>query len=174
MNLYLIGYRGSGKSTVAPLVAELLDREWLDSDQQVELLAGCNVSQIFQQYDEAAFRQWETTVIEALSRKDTLVVSLGGGAVLAKDNRELLARTGKTVWLTAPATELWRRIAADHATKTLRPNLTDLEGMAEVVQVLAQRTEIYKACADYAVDTSGMSPKHIAEEIANWFEPVDR
>ncbi len=174
MNLYLIGYRGSGKSTVAPLIAQLLDREWLDSDQQIELLTGCPVSEIFQQYDESTFRQWETTVVEALSKRDGLIVSLGGGAVLAKYNRELLSQSGRTVWLTASPAELWQRISQDQASQTLRPNLTDLDGMAEVVHVLAQRREIYEACADYTVDTSGLSPKQVAEQIANWFEPVDR
>ncbi len=171
MNLYLIGYRGSGKTTVAPLLANLLGWTWLDSDAQVELLAGCPVAQIFSEYGEACFREWETTVIEALSRRSNLVVATGGGAPLASNNRQLMAASGRRIWLQAPAEVLWARISGDADNE--RPALTGKEGLAEVEHVLAERTDIYEACADYTIEVESLSPEQIAQQIAAWWDPVD-
>lgn len=171
MNLYLIGYRGSGKSTVAPLLANLLGWTWLDSDGQVELLAGCSVAQIFAENGEACFRKWETNVIEALSRKSNLVVATGGGAPMALQNRRLMAASGRQIWLKAAPKFLWARILSDETSQ--RPALTDKSGLAEIQQVLAERTSIYEACADYAIDVESLSPEQIAQQIAEWWVSVD-
>ena len=172
MNLYLIGYRGSGKSTVAPLLANLLGWTWLDSDEQVVLLAGCPVAQVFAEYGEACFREWETTVIEALSRRSNLVVATGGGALLAESNRRLMKDTGRRIWLKASPEVLWDRIQAD--ARSNRPDLTTKGGLEEVKQVLAERTNIYEACADYTINVESLSPEQIAQQIADWWNPVDK
>ena len=171
MNLYLIGYRGSGKTTVAPLLANLLGWTWLDSDEQVELLAGCPVAQVFAEYGEACFREWETTVIETLSRQSNLVVATGGGAPVAPDNRRLMAASGRRIWLKARSEVLWARIRGDEHSD--RPALTDKRGLAEVQHVLAERTSIYEACADYTIDVESLSPEQIAQQIFEWWDPVD-
>lgn len=173
MNLYLIGYRGSGKSSVAPRVAELLLRRCVDTDQQIELLTGQSIADIFAEAGEIGFRQWETTVIQAHAAEDELVVSLGGGAVTVSENRDIIRSTGKTVLLSAPAEVLWQRISADPASKQSRPSLTDLDGFAEVAKVLAERNQIYSDCADYTVDTSDLTVEQVAQRIAEWFDPVD-
>ena len=171
MNLYLIGYRGSGKTIVAPLLAKQLGWTAHDTDSEVVLLAGCPISQMFAEYGESCFREWETTVIEALSRQSNLVVSTGGGAPLAEANRQRMAGTGRVIWLQASPIVLWKRISADaHAD---RPDLTDQGGLEEVKQVLAARCEIYDACADYKLNVESLSPEQIAERIAEWWDPVD-
>jgi len=68
---------------------------------------------------------------------------------------------------------LWERICKDSKTDQTRPSLTNLDGYAEVVQLLEQRAEVYAECADYIVDTGQLSPQQIADRIANWFDPVD-
>ena len=173
MNLYLIGFRGSGKSTIAPLVAKQLGWSFDDSDEQVVLLAGCPISQIFQDYGEATFREWETTVLLALSRQSSVVVSTGGGCPLSITNRDLMTETGKIVWLRAKAEVLWARIKADDKNQAQRPDLTKDGGFVEVQRVLESRTSIYAACADYTVDVESLTPEHIAKQVADWLDPVD-
>lgn len=174
MNLYLIGYRGSGKSSVAPLLAERLGRAWFDSDREVESLTGQSIAQIFDRSGEAGFREWETSVLGGLATQRQLVVSLGGGAILASVNRELIKKSGFAVWLTAPAEVLWARISSDEATATDRPALTDRQGFDEVQSVLAEREALYRDCADYTCNTTDCSPKQVADEIADWWESVDK
>lgn len=174
MNLYLIGFRGCGKSTIAPLVAAELAWKSVDTDEQVELLTGQSIAEIFAEGGEAKFREWETSVILGYSQKSDLVVSLGGGAPTIADNREAIRTSGKTVLLTAPADVLWKRICADPKSKDTRPNLTDLDGFAEVKTLFANRAGVYSECADYTIDTDKLSAQQAAEQIANWFDPVDK
>ena len=134
-----IGYRGSGKSSVAPHLAKLLGKKCVDTDDQIELVTGNSIADIFAQQGEAGFRQWETTVIQAYALEHDLVVSLGGGAPTVKENRQLLQQSGKTALLVAEPEILWQRISSDPASKSNRPDLTDLDGFAEVKKVLQQR-----------------------------------
>ena len=173
MNLYLIGYRGSGKTSVAPHLSKILERQWVDTDQQIEVVTGQTIAEIFANEGESGFRQWETTVIQAYSLESELIVSLGGGAPTVEENRSLLKTTGKTVLLTAKPKVLWGRISSDSASEQNRPNLTDLDGFAEVQKLLEERAEIYADCADYTIDTSNLAPEQVAADIANWFDPVD-
>ena len=171
MNLYLIGYRATGKSTVAPLLAEKLGWTCCDSDVEVELLSGKSVAELFEESGEAGFRQWETTVIQAISLKGKQVISLGGGAPTIAENRDLIARHGIAVLLTANAETIWRRLQDD---SNERPSLTELDGFDEVQTMLAQRDLAYRQCADYVIDTTGMAPQEIADRIATWWNSVDK
>ena len=173
MNLYLIGYRGSGKTTVAPIVAEKLGWDWLDSDTLIEAAAECSIAEIFGRHGELAFRELESKIIAQLSEADNQVIALGGGAILAPENRQLVANNGKSVWLNASAESLWQRINADPQSKTQRPALSDRTGLDEVSAVLAERTPIYAACADYTIETTELSPEQVAKQIVNWLDTVD-
>src|SRR5262245_31375942 len=124
MNLLLIGYRGTGKSTVAHLLAERLGWRSVDSDERIEELAGCSIADIFASQGEGAFRDLESQVVAELAAGDQTVLSLGGGAVLRPENRATLAAAGPMVWLTASPETLWGRIQADPETAARRPNLT--------------------------------------------------
>ena len=125
MNLYLIGYRGSGKTTVAPLIAKALNWEMRDSDSQIEVLTSRTITEIFSEDGETVFREWETTVIQALAVESNKVISVGGGAPISATNRQIMKASGCSVWLQASAEELWRRISEDPKSKTTRPNLTN-------------------------------------------------
>jgi shikimate kinase len=173
MNLYLIGYRGSGKSSVAPLLARELNRELVDTDDLIENQTGASISQIFSQHGEPEFRRIETEIICSISSCENRVVSLGGGAPLAEQNRVWLKSNGRTIWLTAPPNVLWERISGDATSTQRRPDLTDDGGRLEVERVLATRIPIYSECADYTIDVREMSPEQIADNIARWWESVD-
>ncbi len=173
MNLYLIGFRGCGKSTVGPLLAKTIGWQSVDSDEQIMILTGSSIFDIFADAGEGGFRQWETTVIQALAQTTEHVVSVGGGAPMVADNQAAIKRSGRAVLLTAPAELLWQRIESDPKSKLQRPGLTDLDGIAEVQKLLALRAEAYNECADYTIDVSELNPREVADKIADWWDPVD-
>src|SRR5688572_502997 len=139
MNLYLIGYRGSGKTTVAAELARLLGWNWLDADDEVERRAGTTIKEIFATSGEQSFRDLEAAVIADLAQFSGHVIALGGGAVLREDNRQAIRSSGKVVWLQASPEVLYQRISGDASTAERRPNLTADGGLAEVERLLAVR-----------------------------------
>ena len=112
-SICLIGYRGTGKSTVAQQLAPRLAWDWVDADVEVELRAGKSIAAIFADDGEAAFRDLETEVVEELFRRERIAIAVGGGAVLREPNRQAIARCGAVVWLRAAVDVLAERQAAD-------------------------------------------------------------
>lgn len=165
MNLVLIGYRGTGKSTVARQLALALAWDWVDADVEIELRAGKSIAAIFADEGEARFRDLESEVLAELVGRDRMVIAAGGGAVLREANRRLLEHCRHVVWLQASPSTILTRIAACSTTAARRPNLTTSGGEAEVVRLLAERTPLYRECADVEIDTEDKSPAGIAGEI---------
>jgi shikimate kinase len=163
--LFLIGYRGSGKSTIARLVAERLGWAAVDSDDLIESAAGKSIAAIFAEDGEPAFRDLEEEVVASLCEADRTVVALGGGAVLRETTRERLKNAGPVVWLTASAATLAERIDADTATASRRPSLTGVGAAEEVGRLLAVREPTYRECATVAITVDGRTPEAIADEI---------
>ena len=174
MNLYLIGYRGSGKSTVAPLVANALDWTFIDTDREIVKLTGQSIQSTFEFDGQAVFREWEATVIRAVSMRSRTVISLGGGAILAESNRQTLQDTGWVVWLKAAAEVLHHRIQGDSNTKSSRPPLTELDSLMEIRTVLNERQNFYAACADYTVEVDELTAIEAADLIVNRWQSVDK
>ena len=174
MNLYLIGYRGCGKSTVGKLVAANLDWPFIDTDQEIETLTGQTICNIFEEDGESVFREWESTVIEAVATRTQTIISLGGGSILADINRNTIKSNGWTVWLDAPAEVLYERIQQDEQSPATRPPLTELDELAEVKQGVAKRRNLYEACADYTVAVAELSPNQVADRIVNQWHSVDK
>lgn len=171
MHLYLIGYRGCGKTTVGQRLADALGRECLDSDTLIVQAAGKTISEIFSYQGESAFRDLEQQTIENIASQaghKNYIVSLGGGAILRAENERQIGRSGKCVWLTGSPQVLWQRISGDDASVALRPKLTNHDGYKEVEEVLAAREPIYGRMADLTVNTDQRSPDEIVEEILLW------
>jgi shikimate kinase len=166
MLLALVGYRGVGKSTVARLVAQRLGWMWTDADQEIERRAGKSVAAMFADDGETAFRDLECLVVAELCRRDRTVLALGGGAVMREENRRALA-AATVVWLVAEPDAILARLAADPDTADHRPALTAAGTAAEIAQVLAERTPIYRQCARLAVDTKQKTPQEVADEIVS-------
>jgi shikimate kinase len=162
MNVVLIGYRGTGKSTVGKMVASRLNRELLSTDVEVVKLAGQSIPQIVEQHGWEHFRDLETKICQDLAGKDGLVVDTGGGAILRPQNVAVLNRTGKLFWLTASVATIAKRIGSD----TQRPSLTGSKSFIDEIQdVLRERTPKYQAAADYVIETEGKSVLQVADEI---------
>lgn len=169
-NLYLIGYRGTGKTTIARLVAERVGAEWADADREIEKLAGKTIATIFRDEGEPAFRDLEARVVAELAKRSGVIVSLGGGAILREENRKLLKDSGRCIWLTATPETIAARLAGDSATNGQRPSLTPLGTLAEIETVLAARTPLYRGLASFTIATDGHSPEKIAEIVARMWE----
>src|SRR5579871_5566885 len=123
MVLSLIGYRGCGKSSVAPSLASRLGWEWIDADAVIEERAGCTIREIFARHGEPHFRELERKVMAELLGREGIVIAAGGGAVLDADTRRLLKAAGPVVWLRASVATLERRINQDVTTAARRPAL---------------------------------------------------
>lgn len=164
-NIFLIGYRGCGKTTVAYELGEKLGWEWVDADSVVEQWAGKSIAAVFEEDGESAFRDLESQVLDDLVQRQQTVIALGGGAVLRQVNRDTIAGHGIVVWLTATVETLLQRVENDPATASRRPDLTTSGGRSEFEVLLAERTPIYQACATFAVDTEGKTPADVADEI---------
>jgi shikimate kinase len=162
MRIFLIGYRGTGKSTVARLLAAKLQLEAVDADHELERRAGKTIRRIFAEDGEPRFRELESTLLEEFGRRENVVIATGGGVVLRPENRAIL-RTGRVVWLTAPADVLWRRMCGDESTRERRPDLAQ-GGLAEVEELLRIREPLYRECAELTVDAT-QTPEEIVEAI---------
>ncbi|MEK6587106.1 MAG: shikimate kinase [Nitrospirota bacterium] len=162
MNVVLIGYRGTGKSTVGKLVAERLGRVLVSTDAEIVKSAVQSIPEIVEQHGWEYFRDLETKICQNLAGRDGVVIDTGGGAILRSQNVEGLKRTGKLFWLTAPVETIARRIGAD----TQRPSLTGTKSFLDEIQdVLRERTPKYQAAADYIIETDGKSATQVADEI---------
>ncbi|HJQ80123.1 MAG TPA: shikimate kinase [Lacipirellulaceae bacterium] len=164
--IFLIGYRGTGKSTVARHLAERLGYDSVDADAEIERRAGKSIAAIFADNGEAAFRDLESQLVAELSGLRRSVIALGGGAVLRESNRIAIRDAGPVVWLTAPVDVIVARLAADPATAGRRPNLTKTGGRDEIETLLTERTPIYGQCATLVVNTDGKTCAQVADEIA--------
>lgn len=169
-HLFLTGYRGTGKSTVARLLAQHLTCPLWDVDREIEQRSGKTIKSIFENEGESAFRQLEAEAIQDLASREPSVIALGGGAILRDDNRQVLRRTGLCVWLTASPETLASRIQGDSGSRDNRPALTSAQTMIEEVRtVLNERTRYYAEAADMECSTESITPEAVAEQIESWY-----
>lgn len=162
MNVVLIGYRGTGKSTVGKVVAARLGCELLSTDAEIVKSEGRTIPQIVEQHGWEYFRDLETKMCQELANKEGLVLDTGGGAILRPRNVDILKRTGKLFWLTASVETIARRIGSD----TQRPSLTGTKSFIDEIQdVLRERVPKYQAAADRVIETEGKSVSQVADDI---------
>lgn len=167
----LIGYRGTGKSTVAALLADRLGLPWLDADAVLEERVGRPITAIIASDGEAAFREAEAALLGELLPAFGGVLATGGGVVLRPENRLLLRERGRpVVWLTAPADVIRARLAADPLTASRRPALTGRDPLAEVADAVAAREPLYREAADASFDTATDPPAAVAGRILAWLQ----
>jgi shikimate kinase len=167
MNIVLIGYRASGKTSAGRELAKVLGRPFFDSDRMIFAKTGRTIPEIVEASGWKAFREVEKTVIAELSGLDEIVIALGGGAVMDTENVAMLRERGRFVWLQADARLLALRMGKEQNGEARRPSLTGAGTLAEIEEVLAKRLPVYGTVADVIVDTAGKDPAGIAAEIAS-------
>ena len=164
-NIALIGFMGTGKSSVGRLVADMLHFAFLDTDRVIEARAGKTVSEIFEQDGEPAFREWERRVVEELAKRTGTVIATGGGLPANTENLASLKSHALVVCLWASPQAIWER-TRDHSH---RPLLVDeADPLAKIRQLLAQREPFYRQ-ADVLLNTELRSLREVVQQVIHQF-----
>jgi len=162
MNIVLIGYRGTGKSTVGKLLAARLGRELVSTDAEIITRAKRTIPEIVTQEGWEYFRNLESDICRELASRDRLVIDTGGGSILRTQNVEALKKNGTVFWLTASVETIAKRIGGNNQ----RPSLTGTKSFVDEIQeVLRERTPKYQAAADHRIETDDRSINQLIETL---------
>lgn len=161
--VYLIGFMGSGKSTVGPILARRLGADYIDTDEEAERVAGCSINEIFRLQGERYFRDMESELLGDIvaTGKCDLVIATGGGLPLREHNCDLMHRGGIVIYLRMTPRECYRRLQGD----TTRPLLHKPDPLGEIERLMRLRDPIYYNTANWVVDVDGASPREIVHSI---------
>ena len=166
-NLFLIGMMGSWKSTVGCKLAEILDMEFIDTDDAIEEITEMKVADIFMEFGEKRFREMEEAFFIEKAKQTGQIFSTGGGIVLKDNNRIVLQNNGICLFLDAAPTTLAQRI---HNTDK-RPLLKDCDNLLDRFQAIwNERNQFYKECAQYTVNTDNLNPNQVLDAILKILE----
>ena len=160
-NIYLIGFMGAGKSTIAGKLAEQTGARRIEMDQLIEVQQGMAITQIFEQYGEEYFRDLETELLRSFVQQKNLIVSCGGGSVLRDENADLMKEAGRIVLLTATPETIYQRVKDS----TNRPILNGNMNVEYISGLMEKRRERYETVADIRVATDDKSETEICEEV---------
>ncbi|MFZ5968696.1 MAG: chorismate mutase [Bacillota bacterium] len=161
-HISLIGFMGSGKTTIGKELSKLLAMENIDVDKVIEERMGMTINEIFQNYGETYFRKLEAETVEEMSRYNNIIIFCsGGGIVLNHKNVENLKRNGIVIWLQASPEEIYSRISQENT----RPLLKDSMTVEKIQEMLGKREGLYEAAADITVCTDGKTVEEISKEI---------
>lgn len=165
MNIIITGPRASGKTTVGRILAKQMDRSFLDTDELIENQEGISIGEMVNLYGWSYFRFLEKDIISSISNLNHFVISVGGGAILDPENRDVLKKNGFIIFLTAKPDILANRMRKDSSTSKRRPSLTEEGALEEIKNVLSQREHIYKKFSDLEIDTSNLEVNEIVNHI---------
>lgn len=160
-NIYLIGFMGVGKSTIARLLADKLQAELVEMDETIEAETKMSIRDIFETYGEVRFRDLETALLERLASSSGAVVSCGGGVVLRQENVKKMKENGEIIFLSATPETIYDRVK----NSTVRPLLNGNMNVDYIRELMEQRKAVYEAAADRIVVTDGKEKIRILEEI---------
>lgn len=159
-NIIIMGFMGTGKTTVGKQLAARLGLTFVDMDHMIEERAAKPISRIFAEEGEPAFRRMERALVQELCGREGLVVGCGGGVVLNPDNIADYARTGLVVCLTATAEVIYKRTAQERH----RPLLEEQDRFQRIVDLLEKRRALYAAVPN-PIDTTTLTPEQIVARI---------
>ena len=174
-NLALIGFMGTGKSSVGRLVASILHFTFLDTDDVIEARAGATIAEIFKHQGEPTFRAMEMRIVEELKKRDKTVVSTGGGLPANEQNMTSLKSHALTICLWASPEKIYHRVKDQKH----RPLLNEPDPIEKIRKLLAERERFYRQ-ADVLINTEFRSQKEVAQQVINQFRmatvvrPTDR
>src|SRR6266478_4734543 len=164
-NLTIIGFMGTGKSSVGRLVADLMHFTFLDTDDVIEARAGKTIGEIFEEHGETVFRDWERRIVEELTRRKKTVIATGGGLPANEANLTSLKTHSLVVCLWAGPEKIFERVRG----QTHRPMLlNDPDPLARIHDLLSQREPFYRQ-ADVLVNTELRSVREVAHQVVHQF-----
>ncbi len=152
-NIFLVGMMGAGKTTVGKLLAQHLEKTFVDSDEEIQQRTGVTIPHIFDIEGEAGFRQREVNVIQDLMKLNNIVLATGGGVVLNEHNRDALISNGLVVYLKSTVHDLWQRTRYDRN----RPLLQGINPRSKLKELYEQRDPLYAQVADLVIPTGKQS-----------------
>lgn len=167
-NILLIGFMGTGKSTVSARLKERLNMKEVDTDALIVKREGMTISNIFAEKGEEAFRNMETALLEELKSERNLIISCGGGMALRDTNATIMKAAGTVVWLTAEPETILERVKDDDSRPLLRGN----KNTAFIGDLLEKRRSKYEAVADIAVVTDYRKIDDICDEIIRRIDEI--
>jgi len=158
-NLILVGFMGTGKTTIGRKLGQTLGRRFVDTDAEIEAATGLSISEIFRRYGERYFRAIEKLAIKRIVGMGNLVIATGGGAVTDSEVRLLLSEAGMVFWLTARPEVILKRTQTNQDRPLLRG-----KALPAIIDLMRDR-EVYYQFADYTIDTSDLSVNQVVEEV---------
>ncbi|MBI4739272.1 shikimate kinase [Candidatus Woesearchaeota archaeon] len=165
MNIVLVGFRGTGKTTVGKALAKKIGMGFVDADDFIERRYGFMITELFERKGESLFRMMESDVISELSKMNSYVIAAGGGAILKYKNIKNLKRHGVMILLEADCDAVYKRIRKDDKTATRRPRLTNHDLYDEIKELMDFRAPYYHRAADFTVNTTSKPVDSVVEEI---------
>ena len=168
-NIVLIGFMGSGKSTISDYFSTMFAMETVEMDRIISEREGMSISDIFALYGEEYFRNLETSLLVELQQKKNVVVSCGGGTPMRENNVAEMKKGGKVVLLTAKQETIYHRVKDSHD----RPLLENNKNVPFITELMEQRREKYEAAADIIIETDGKDELEICEEIVQKLLELD-
>lgn len=160
-HIFLIGFMGTGKSTIARLLSRRLKAEQIEMDQRIVEQEGMEINEIFARHGQEYFRDRETQTLRELSKIKPAVISCGGGIVLREENIRLMQATGKTILLTASPETILARVKKDDS----RPNLKGRKTVEGIQELMDQRRDYYCRAAQITISTDKKTPDEVAEQV---------
>lgn len=160
-NIYLIGFMGTGKSTVGKVLAQRLGTDCAEMDEWIEKQQKMPITEIFDRYGEKHFRDLETDLLRSFIAKEKMVVSCGGGCVLREENTAMMRQSGVIVLLTASPETIYERVK----NSTNRPVLNGNMNVDYIRDRMEERRACYEGASDICIATDGKTAEQICEEI---------
>ena len=170
MNIYLIGYRGTGKTTFGKRLADHLSWDFIDSDDEIVNSSGMTISEIVNNKGWNKFREIERQTIKRISKMEKCIIATGGGVILDPINISRMQASGKIVWLKATPETIKARLIEDDNTADLRPALTEKGLDDEIVETLSEREPLYRNAMDFDFDTDKIDISKLCEKVLDALE----
>ncbi|MEE2908944.1 MAG: shikimate kinase [Candidatus Poribacteria bacterium] len=164
-NIVLVGFMGTGKSTVGRVIAQKLGFHFIDTDDVIEQTSKAKISDIFAEHGEVYFRDLESQAVKSVALMKNQVVATGGGVVLRSSNIDLLRTGGPVFCLNATPKAIWDRVRSSQS----RPLLRGPDPLKKIETLLDKRAPYY-ALADHQIETTGVSVDRVANEIISYIE----